>query len=175
MRVPDPLLLLVRRAATAWVLLLAVLLGSSASLAHGGQPAALSLSAEAAGPGALLEVTGADFTPDDRVQLAVSSGLGGRDLSEVRTDAEGHFFDAIILPADLAGGIWEVRARDSAGVTAVRAFVVEGATGPARPTVVASGGADILALGAIGVALLVIAGSLLIVGRLVRKAIPSPS
>ena len=109
------------------------------------------------------------------MDIGVSSGLGTRHLSTVTAGPDGHFFDAITVPQDVAGGIWEVRARDSAGMAAVATVVVDAPLGVAPAPAATGSGPDALTVAAMAVALVLAAAAGVVAFQLVRRGTAQPS
>ena len=96
-----------------FVLSTVVLVGAfcvvSAALAHGGDPR-VEISPERLHPGAELSVRGVDFSYEDDVALVLTGHNRNVRLGHVTADAEGVFSTSVVLPADLAEGIYMLRA-----------------------------------------------------------------
>ena len=152
-------------------LLLAILvLGAPpmTAAAHDGQGARLEITGLVR-PGGLLEVTGADFSAGATVDIGLSSGLGTRQLSSVTAASDGHFFDALRVPDDIGGGVWEVRARDTQGVGAVARLVVDAPLGEAPPASSSAVSVDLVGMVAGSVALVRAAAAIGVALYLVRR------
>jgi hypothetical protein len=134
---------------------------AASTLAHAGRGPAITVTAGAMRPGGLLEVTGSDFEALDRVAIDLVADGVAHPLSTVASGEDGHFFDAVRLPAVLAGGIWEVRAVDGSGVAAVARVVVDAPVGARAGAVAGSGspsGMELIPLGALAAVLVVVGG-----------------
>ena len=77
--------------------------------AHGGEPR-LEISADRVSPGATLEIRGVDFEYEQEIKLDLLGDQLELPLGTVITDVEGGFSQVIVLPIDLAEGIYTLRA-----------------------------------------------------------------
>jgi len=82
---------------------------TTSALAHAKDPR-LELSADRLNPGAVLDVRGVSFEPEVPVTLTLLWGPIQIPLSTVVADVEGDFTEIIVLPADLAQGIYNLQA-----------------------------------------------------------------
>ena len=79
------------------------------ALAHGGEPR-IEINADRLNPGGTLDVRGVDFSPEEEVALSLIGTDYEMALGVVTTDVEGIFLHVLVLPVDLAEGIYHLRA-----------------------------------------------------------------
>jgi len=77
--------------------------------AHGGQPR-LEINVDRINPGAVVALRGVEFGYDDLVMLALIGSEAETALGEITANAEGEFKQIVVLPSDLAEGIYYFRA-----------------------------------------------------------------
>lgn len=118
------------RSARPWGLLIAALLIASlgwpaAVTAHDGRTR-LVVERGSVNPGGTIVVRGEDFDADDVVKVALVGG-SSLDLGDVMTDAEGHFEIGIVVPTDMAAGVYSLTAVVRGGPGATIEISVQGA------------------------------------------------
>jgi|GEM_PF-4302496 len=118
--------------------LVTLLYAPVATLASSGLPATITMYPEAAGPGELVEITGLDFPGGTAVELQLTTTAGTVHLASATTAPGGDFRELVTLPADAAGGHWELEARAADGSIAAFAFDTSGSA----PVAVAAGTAE---------------------------------
>ena len=128
----------------------ALLVNPIAAMAASGLPATITMTAESAGPGATVEVTGVDFPTNAAVELQLSTADGTVHLGTATTTDGGYFREVLTLPVGAPVGSWELRAAAPDGSNATLAFAVAAtdATAP-EPAVAAPRGnslADIVVI-----------------------------
>jgi hypothetical protein len=77
--------------------------------AHGGEPR-LEISLERLNPGAVVDVRGVDFEPEEIITLSVMGSSVEISLGSVTADVEGIFLQTVALPIDLSAGSYTFRA-----------------------------------------------------------------
>jgi hypothetical protein len=78
-------------------------------LAHGDEPR-LEISVDRINPGAVVELRGVDFEPEESILLALISANVELPMGEALADMEGVFLQIVVLPTDLAEGEYRFRA-----------------------------------------------------------------
>ena len=84
-------------------------LGPGIVLAHDGSPR-LELNVDRINPGGTLEVRGVNLASDETINLTLIGSESRFPLGAAMSDAHGDFIQAVALPADLAEGVYTVRA-----------------------------------------------------------------
>jgi hypothetical protein len=85
---------------------------SGVASATSGLPATLGMEPAAAGPGALVEVTGLDFPAGQAVDLQIATSAGPEHLASLTVAEGGYFRQPVTLPADvrMASGLRAIAA-----------------------------------------------------------------
>jgi hypothetical protein len=101
------------------------------ALAHNGEPR-IEISPERLAPGAVLDVRGVNYEPEEEIRLALVGPQVELPLGLVTADPEGIFIQVVVLPENLVEGIYMLRANSDDHVNFSPQFTVSG-TAPSSP------------------------------------------
>ena len=157
-------------AKAALLALVLVALPGGPAAAHGGEGPSLEVVPNRVEPGGTVAVLGEDLKPLSAVHVDLLTAAGDQRVIETTADAEGHFFESLVVPAELTARVYELRGTDAAGVSASTYITVLAAEQSSAETTLPR-----MAVAAVALAGLVVTALLaLIVGRLVAGRRKSP-
>ena len=147
------------------VALVLVALSDGLVVAHGGGGPGLEVVPNRVVPAETVSVLGEELEPLASVQVDLLTAAGDQRVIDTDADEDGHFVESLVVPAELAARVYELRATDGAGVVVSTYLTV-------LPYEQAGNETTFPPVGAMSVALpgVVVAGLLLLtVRRLVRR------